>query len=65
MVTQETRNNWKKKIDAVNETTMKRLLILTNWEESFMWSVTERINNNQDLTMQQSIALNSIYRRIG
>lgn len=64
MITQEMKDSWKRKVYSVNDADIRQIIILTDWGASLMESVTERVKEGIDLTMQQSIALNSIYRRI-
>lgn len=64
-MTAEIRAEWKRKTDTINMAELKGLIKLNDWESQFMNSVRSRVEAKQDLTMQQSINLNKIYRRIG
>lgn len=56
---------WRRKAETIGVAEIKGLIKLNDWETQFMSSVRDRLGNNQDLTMQQSINLNKIYRRVG
>jgi hypothetical protein len=51
---------WRDKVYAIRAT-----LTLTEWESNFISSLSDRLSKDKELTMQQSIALNNIYRRVG
>lgn len=64
MVSQETRDGWSKKIKAIIQAKQEKLLELNNWEWDFILNVEYRQSHGRDLSMQQSITLNNIYRRV-
>lgn len=64
MITDEMRTQWSKRRDAVYMATEAGVLELNEWETQFMDNVDSLITNGRDLSMQQSIALNSIYRKV-
>jgi len=64
MVSQETKDRWRQKIKTIIEAKEKGLLQLNPWEADFMFNMEWVMNHEGSLTMNQSLALNSIYRRI-
>ena len=64
MVSQETKDKWRQKIKTIIEAKEKGLLQLNSWEIDFMFNMEWVMNHEGSLTMNQSLALNSIYRRI-
>lgn len=63
-VSQETKDKWKQRIKTIIEAKERGLLQLNPWETDFMFNMEWVISHEGSLTMNQSLALNNIYRRI-
>lgn len=65
MITDELREMWRKKIATISDAVELGCVVLTDWETKFFESVRERIEDQRDLTFQQSVTLNSLYNKVG
>ncbi len=66
MISEETREKWKNKIETILGAAEVGQCEMNDWETDFMESIHNRvIYQNQDLSWKQSQALNKIYERIG
>ena len=65
MISEETRNNWKKKIDVIQKCYENGKLSLNDWEVEFINSVYwSFVLGDKDLSFKQSNCLRKIYERI-
>lgn len=63
-ISEEMKATWRKKIATVIEAKGRGLIILNEWETTFIYNIEYRMNHTGDLTIQQSITLNNIYGRL-
>lgn len=64
MISDETKNKWKRKTNAIIEACDLGRIELNNWEEEFMDSISILVSEDMELSFKQSSTLNSIYERI-
>lgn len=65
MISEETREKWRDKIDVVVKSYEYGCIELNDWEQKFMDNIQQSfIYENKDLTFPQSKCLNKIYGRI-
>ena len=65
MISDETRDKWKTKIETIFEAAEVSQIELNDWETDFMESIHNQVvYQNKDLSWKQSQALNKINERI-
>lgn len=66
MISDETREKWRIKLDTILEASDVDQIELNEWESDFFNSIyTKVFAENKDLSWKQSQALNKIYKRVG
>ena len=66
VISDETRDKWKTKIETIFEALNEGQINLNDWEIDFFTSIYGNvINEEKDLSWKQSQALNKLYERIG
>ena len=66
MISDETRDKWRNKLDTILEASEIMQIELNDWEADFFNSIYSRVfSENKDLSWKQSQTLNKIYERIG
>jgi hypothetical protein len=63
VISDNTRKLWKEKLKAIEEANDYGCIELSEWEVSFLDSISIQVNE-RDLSMKQSLALNKIYERV-
>ena len=63
-ISEDMKETWWRKIKSVIEAKDKGLIILNEWETTFIFNIEYRMNHTGSITIQQSITLNNIYGRI-
>lgn len=64
MLTDETKAKHRRKVESIADALDSGEITLSEWEESFIESLFERLSRGNEITMGQSLALNRIYARI-
>ena len=65
MISNETRDKWRNKLDTILGASEVMQIELNDWEIDFFNSIyTKVFSENKDLSWKQSQALNKIYERI-
>lgn len=64
MISTETREKWKRKIDAIHEAIKQEKLETSEWEREFIASIFIATHQEKDLSFKQSSILGKIYARI-
>jgi hypothetical protein len=64
MISPETRARWREKLSVIKKSVVSGEYTLSNWEQDFAASIECRLSDGVDITMQQSIALDSLYRKV-
>jgi len=66
MISDETRDKWRDKLDTILGASEVGQCEMNDWESSFFNSIyTNVFANNKDLSWKQSQVLNKIYERVG
>lgn len=63
MISEQTRNSWKDKLDTIYQAYEFATIELNDWEVNFMDSIDKTLNDGKDLSMKQSQCLTKIYER--
>ena len=61
MISDDTRRKWSSRIRVL----LTRQDELSDWELGFIESISDRRDNGEDLTFNQSLKLNQIFNKIG
>jgi len=64
MISDELRNKWNKKVNAIKEAIENKSIDLNDWEISFIDSIDIQLNNKKDISFKQSSILSKIYDKI-
>lgn len=66
MISEDTKEKWKNKINSIYRAFEVDQIELNEWESAFIESLYERVfNQNRDLSWKQTKILNRIYEKIG
>lgn len=60
----ETKRKWKAKAEIVAKAQKAGFIELTEWEATFLVSITEQLGDGKELSFKQSCRLNELYDRI-
>jgi hypothetical protein len=61
MISNETREKWKDKLDTIIKSLDNCCVELNEWEIEFIDSIDKLLSDNKDLSFKQSKCLNKIY----
>jgi len=64
MISDELRNKWNKKVNAIKEAIENKSIDLNDWEISFIDSIDIQLNSKKDISFKQSSILSKIYDKI-
>lgn len=63
MISNETREKWKDKLDTIIKSLDNCCVELNKWEIEFIDSIDKLLSDNKDLSFKQSKCLNKIYEK--
>ena len=64
MISEETKEKWRKQLTTIAVARCSGNLTLSEWESGFIDSINTSINMDKELSFKQSSALSKIYGRI-
>ena len=64
MISDELRNKWNKKVNAIKQAIENKSIDLNDWEISFIYSIDIQLNSKKDISFKQSSILSKIYDKI-
>ncbi len=64
MISEETKEKWRRKLTSIAVARCSGKLTLSEWESGFIDSINTTINNDRELSFKQSSVLNKIYEKI-
>ena len=64
MISEETKEKWRKKLTAIAVARCSGSLSLSEWESEFIDSINTAINTDKELSFKQSSVLSKIYGKI-
>lgn len=65
MISEETREKWKHKLETIEEAYNLGCVELSEWEQSFIDSISIQLSDGRELSFKQSSVLGKIYDKIG